>query len=66
MPYIRRKEFDRLQRAGGAMSNICFNLKQHSKVSAEANIMHDAQTEWDAAVGSVRKRWIAIEDRQKV
>ena len=48
MPYISKKSFERIQRAGNAMGNVCYNLSQR-KQQEHADTMKLAQVEWDAA-----------------
>ena len=57
MPFISNKSFERIQRAGNQMGNLCFNLSQVSGQS-HANIMKEAQIEWDAAIESLRREFI--------
>ena len=57
MPYLSKKSFERIQRAGNSMGNLCFNLSQDSDQKHRAT-MKEAQQEWDAAIESLRQEFI--------
>jgi hypothetical protein len=60
MPWISKKSFQRIQRAGREMSNVCFNLSQVSD-QKHTEIMKAAQVEWDAAIEALRQEWVAMD-----
>ncbi len=64
MPRLTKKSWERLQRAGNQMANLCYNLSQHDG-QKHAETMKQAQTEWDAAIESVRQEFIAREPIQR-
>jgi hypothetical protein len=57
MPYLTKESFDRLQRAGNIMSNICFNLSQRVG-QCDASLMREAQLAWDTAKDAMRQELI--------
>lgn len=57
MPRLTKKSWERIQRAGNGMANICFNLSQHEG-QKHSDTMKKAQIEWDAAIEGVRQEFI--------
>jgi hypothetical protein len=51
MPYIKRKDLDRLTLAGDLMSNVCHNWKQSKEIvtKEERAKLGELQEEWDRA-----------------
>jgi len=64
MPYLSKKDFAELQRAGNEMANICYNLSQNEGQS-HSEQMKDAQMRWDAICEQVRQGFIRRELRQE-
>ena len=52
MPYIAKREYDDLVRAGKLMSNYCFNRSQDSK-NPDADRLKELQMDWDRTLRSV-------------
>lgn len=61
MPFISKKSFEELQRAGNMMSNLCFNLSQRKGQDA-AGEMKSSQEAWDKAKRAIRQEF---EERTK-
>lgn len=50
MPFVSSKRLEALLLAGTRMSNICYNLAQHSDIESQhRSSMKESQTEWDSA-----------------
>ncbi len=57
MPYLTKKSWQAVQRAGNHLANLCFNLSQDNNQKS-AITMKESQKEWDAAIELVRQEFI--------
>ncbi len=56
MPYIPKKLFDELQRAGAMCSNVCYNIAQQRQVQ-ETWPVRESFEAWDKAKENIHKHW---------
>jgi hypothetical protein len=62
----RNENLDRLLQLGQQMSNLCFNLSQHSVIPETYRMqMHEAYTRWDEADKRIRPARKAKAKRKK-